>query len=418
LLGKLRGGAVEAVKKRVMMVAATIFLLFSTLAFNSLVVVKSQTNDVAFVIETSVTYHNNGTGNWVFTNEDRAVGLFMNNTWQTVHLTYHSHPLESDVDKDGNPIAVLQFPKTKIEPRENISYSVTYYALSKPRLLPNIREENSGTLDDIVREHGELVEKYCGEGDSWQVNDTELKQLARNIAQNETNVLTIVKEFVAWIRQNINYHSYEVPLYPNETRAGGKGDCDDQAILFITLCRILKIPSYLQIGYIYDPTIVINETRWEGHARIFQKGIGGHGWAMTYIPPWGWLPVDLTFWHYNPLNAIKTAAVTSQSVIQYMNVSQMDYVASQREAGEFLQNNSFYVYARYEMTQTVPENPLDGLIKLFPWILVTAMVVVAVVIAGTFMYIRKEKRLKETESKLNSNSKSWQTLNKWMFPIQ
>jgi len=415
LLGKLREGAVEAVK-RTMTVAATIFLLFSTLAFNSLVVVKSQTNDVAFVIETSVTYYNNGTENWVFTNEDRAVGLFMNNTWQTVHLTYHSHPLESDVDKDGNPIAILQFPKTKIEPGENISYSVTYYALSKPRLLPNIKEENSETLNDIPEE---LVERYCGEADSWLVNDPELKDLACSIAQNETNVLTIVKESVTWIRQNINYHSHEVPLYPNETLARGKGDCDDQAILFITLCRILKIPSYLQIGYVYDPTILTNETRWEGHARIFQKGIGGHGWAMTYIPPWGWLPVDLTFWSYNPLNAIKTAAVTSQGVIQYMNVSQMDYVASQREAGEFLKNNNFYVYAEYEMTQTSPENLLDVIMeKPFTWILVTAMVVVAVVIAGTFMYIRKEKRLKETESKLNSNSKSWQTLNKWMFPIQ
>jgi len=400
LLGKLREGAVEAMK-RTMTVAATIFLLLSTLAFNSLVVVKSQTNNVAFVIETSVTYHNNGTENWVFTNEDRAVGLFMNDTWQTVHLTYHSHPLESDVDEDGNPIAILQFPKTKIEPGENISYSVTYYALSKPRLLPNIKEEDSETLNDIPKE---LVERYCGEADSWLVNDPELQKLACSIAQNETNVLTIVKEFVAWIRQKINYHSYEVPLYPNETLAGGKGDCDDQAILFITLCRIRKIPSYLQIGYIYDPTIVINETRWEGHARIFQKGIGGHGWAMTYIPPWGWLPVDLTFWHSNPLNAIKTAAVTSQSVIQYMNVSQMDYVASQREAGEFLKNNNFYVYAEYEMTQTSPENLLDGIMeKPFTWILVTAMVVAAVVIAGTFMYIRKEKRLKETEFNPDSN---------------
>ena len=385
-----------------MMVAATLFLLLSTLAFNSLVVVKGETNEVGFIIETSVTYYNNGTEKWVFTDEDRAIGLFMNNTWQTVHLTYHSHPLERfETDEDENPIAVLEFPKTEIEPGENISYAVTYYALSKPRILPNIREEDSETLDEIP---GELKERYCGEGDSWQVNDPELQELAHSIAPNETNVLTIVKEFVAWIGQNINYQSYDVPLYPNETLARRKGDCDDQAILFITLCRIREIPSYLQIGDVYDPTIRTNETIWEGHATIFQKGIGGHGWAMAYIPPWGWLPVDLTFWYVNPLNAIKTAAVTSQRVIQYMNVSRMDYVASQREAGEFLKNNSFYVYARYEMTQTLPENLLDGIVeKLFPWILVTAIVMVAVVIAGIFMYIRMEKRLKETESKLNSS---------------
>jgi hypothetical protein len=384
-----------------MMVVTTLFLLLSTLAFNSLLAVKSQTNNLAFVIETSVTYYNNGTEDWVFTDEDRAVGLFMNNTWQTVRLTYHSHPLERiETDIDGNPMTILQLPKTKIEPGENISFAVTYYAVSEPRRLPDVREEDSGTLNDIP---GELIEKYCGEADSWLVNDPELRDLACSIAQNETNVLTIVKEFIAWIRKNITYHSYEFPLYPNETLAGGKGDCDDQAILFITLCRIRKIPSYLQIGYLYDPTILTNETQWEGHIRIFQKGLGGHGWAMAYIPPWGWLPVDLTFWSYNPLNAIKTAAVTSQRVIQYMNVSQMDYVASQREVRDFLINNGFYVYAWYEMTPT--ENLLSRIIEeLFRWILVTVVVVVAVVIAaGILVHIRREKRLKETESKLDAN---------------
>lgn len=388
--------------KRAMMVTATLFLLLSTLAFSSLVVVKGETSEAGFVIKTSVTYYNNGTGNWVFTDEDRAIGLFMNNTWQTVQLINHSYPIKNATfDEDGNPIAVLQFPELELKPGENISYAVTYYALSKSRLLPTIEEGDSGTLDDIPEE---LVERYCGEGDSWLVNDQELQELAGSIAQNETNVLTIVKEFVAWIRRNIDYQSYEVPLYPNETLARHKGDCDDQAILFITLCRIRKIPSYLQIGYVYNPTIRINETRWEGHARIFQKGVGGHGWAMAYIPPWGWLPVDLTFWHYDPLNAMRTAAVTSLSVIQYMNASQMDYVASQREAGIFLKNNNFYLYAHYEMTQTLQESLLSNIIKkLFPWILVTATVVVAVVIAGIFIHIRKEKKLRETEFKLNSN---------------
>ena len=397
-MGKLCSGAIETVKKLIT-VAFILFLLLAPPAFNGFVLVKGEKDEVGFVIETSVTYYNKGTENWVFTDEDRAVGLFMNNTWQTVHLTYHSHPLEFDIDEDGNPTAVLQFTNTEIKPGENMSYTVKYNALSKPRLLPDIKEENSGTLDDIVREREELIERYCEEGDSWQVNDPELQELAHSIAQNETNVLTIVKEFVAWIGRNIDYQSYEIPLYPNETLARRKGDCDDQAIFFITLCRIREIPSYLQIGYIYDPFIQANETRWEGHATIFQKGVGGHGWAMAYIPPWGWLPVDLTFWYANPLNAIKTAAVTSRRVIQYMNVSRMEYVASQRMFGDFLKNNSFYVYARYEMTQTIQESLLDNIMeKLFPWILIIAIVVMVVIITEIFMLIRKEEKLRDLES--------------------
>ncbi|KPV62589.1 MAG: Transglutaminase-like superfamily protein [Candidatus Bathyarchaeota archaeon BA2] len=388
------------------MVAAIIFLLLSTLVFNSPTVLKGETNEASFIIKTSVTYYNNGTGNWVFKDEDRAISLFMNNTWQTVHLTYHSHPLERfDTDEDGNPIAVLKFLEAEIEPGKSISYAVTYYALSKPRFLPlNISEENSRNLDDIPEE---LIERYCGEGDPWLVNDQELQDLAYNIAKGETNVLTIVKKFITWIRDpdNIRYKTHETPMYPNETYTKREGDCDDQAILFVTLCRILGIPSYLQIGCIYMPTTTPTQNKyWEDHLTISLKHIGWHGWAMVYIPPWEWLPVDLTYvldGHSDPLNAIKNAAVTSQKTLQYMNISQMDYVTSSRGCRDFFKNNGFYVYAQYEMTQTLPESLLDVIIEkleeLFPWILVTAIVVVTVVIAGISMYLRKEKKLKHSK---------------------
>ena len=381
------------------MVVSTLFLLLSTLTFNGFVVVKSETEEAGFIIKTSVTYSNNNeTENWTFTEEDRAIGLFMNNTWQTVQLINHSHSPKKTIDEDGNPIAILQFPESELKPGENISYTVTYYALSKPRLLPNIKEEDSGTLEEIPEE---LKESYCGEGDPWLVNDPRLRDLAQNIAENETKVLTVVKKFVEWIRQNIDYpaQAHEVPSYPNETYTERRGDCDDQAILFITLCRIFEIPSYLQIGCIYLPTEHVNETYWEGHLTTSLKHIGWHGWAIVYIPPWGWLPVDLTWWYYDPLNAIKRAAVTSQTTLQYMNISQMDYVASARMDMDFLKNNDFYVYAQDEMMEAPPTNHQDDTFeRLFPWILMFATVVVAVIVAGIFMHVWKREKLKEIES--------------------
>jgi len=374
------------------MITSILFLLLSTLVFHGFVVMKVETDEVGFAIRMSVNYCNNGTEKWVFTEEDRAIGLFMNNTWQTVYLTYHSRPLErQELDVDGNSMAVLQFP-TEIEPAENVSYTVTYHAFSKPRLLPNIKEENSGTLNEIP---SELKERYCGKGDAWMVDDPELRELAYDLTHNESKVLTIVKGFVEWIRQNITYAIHEVPLYPNETLAMRNGDCDDQAILFITLCRICQIPSYLQIGCVYDLAIETNETFWEGHVTDVSRGIGWHGWAMVYIPPWGWLPVDLTFWHFNPLNAIKTAAVTSQTVIQYMNVSEMDYVASSLAVRGFLIENNFYVYTENEMTQIFQKSPWEETVeRLFSRFLISAIVIVGAIIAGISMHILKEKKLK------------------------
>ncbi len=389
--------------KRTITVVSTLFLLLSTIAFNGFVIVKGETEEVGFTIKMSVTYNNNNeTENWTFTEEDRAIGLFMNNTWQTVQLINHSHLLEkTTIDEDRNPIAVLQFPESELKPGENISYTVTYYALSKPRPLPDIREEKSGTLDDIREE---LEESYCGEGDTWLVNDSGLQDLAYRIAKGETKVLTIVKNIITWFRANVTYATQDTPRYPNETYAERSGDCDDQAILFITLCRILGVPSFLQIGCIHMPTIPpTQDTYWEGHLTTFLKRIGWHGWAMVYVPPWGWLPVDFTYvigGLADPLNAIKRAAVTSQTTLQYMNISQMDYVASSRMYRDFLRNNDFYVYAQDEMMEAPPTNHRDDTLEwLFPWIPIIATVVVAVTAAGIFVHVWKREKLK----KLNPN---------------
>ena len=388
--------------KRRVVVGSTLFLLLSTLVLAGLVVVKSETEEIGFIIKMSVTYFNNGPENWTFTEEDREISLFMNNTWQTVKMINVSHSLEKTTfDEDGNPIAILQFPESQLNLGENVSYTVTYYALSKPRPPPDIEEKNSGALTDVPEE---LKNNYCREGDTWQVNDPELQSLAQNIARNETRVLTIVKNFVEWIKQTIDYpaKAHEIPLYPNETYARLEGDCDDQAILFITLCRIYKIPAYLQIGCIYNSKSFDDISYWSDHFRSVLKRVGWHGWAMVYVPPWGWLPVDLTYLlggYSSPLDAINRAAVTSRNTLQYMNVNQMDYIASSRRYRDILESNDFYVYTEDEMMEASPTNhENDTLEKLSPWIPTIATVVISVAAAGVFVYAWKKKKPKEIES--------------------
>jgi len=57
-----------------------------------------------------------------------------------------------------------------------------------------------------------------------------------------------------------------------------KGDCGVQALLFITLCRIVGIPSRWQSGLVCNP-----------------YRLGAHDWAEFYIEPYGWLYADLSF---------------------------------------------------------------------------------------------------------------------------
>lgn len=383
-------------------VTSILIVLLATTAFQDLVVVEGEKQDVSFVIQMTVTFSNpsNGTKTWNLTAEDRTISLFMNNTWQTVQLINHSYTIEkTTVDEDGNPIAILQFPRTELEPGENVSYTVAYRALSKPRSLPNIVEEESLAVENIS---AVLKDRYTGTEGPWLVNNTELQDLAQNITESETKVLTIVKKFIAWIKDNIVYETHEVPLYPNQTYAERKGDCDDQAILFITLCRIYGIPSYLQIGCIHLPTTQTNETYWEGHVTIVQKQVGWHGWATVYVPPWGWLPVDFTYavgGYGDPLNAIKTAAVTLQGVVQYMDVTQTDYVASSRMYRDFLQNNDFYIYEQDEMIKDMEQgNLFEQIIERWLQLALVATVVATIAVVGFFLHIRKTEKRKLKEA--------------------
>ena len=383
--------------------ALILIVILASTAFHSVTVIKGEAQDIAFTIRMTVTYSNprNGTRTWNFTEEDRTISLFMNNAWQIVQLISHSQPLEvMKKDGDENPVAVLSFSRSEIKPGENMSYTAVYHVVSRPRSIPNIMENVSETLEEIPRE---LREKYCGGEGPWLVNDPELRELAHNIAKNETKVLTIIKKFVSWIKENVKYprEMHEVPLYPNETYTKREGDCDDQAVLLITLCRIYGIPSHLQIGCIHMPKrLMVNETYWGGHVTSILKQIGWHGWATVYIPPWGWLPVDLTYVMgdlSDPLNAIRKGAVTLQETIQYMNVTRTDYVASSRTSREFLTKNDFYVHMEDEMFQDIPQRSLweEIIHRWLQWILIAMVIVTLASVA--LLHIQKidERRSRE-----------------------
>ena len=199
---------------KIMVTGSLFFLLLTSFSLQGSTMLESGIGDAFYFIESTITYSNQGTEVWNLTEEDRTVGRFLNNTWQAVNLTQHSHPFEIvALDEDENPIAVMQF-QSELSPGENISFSVTYQVHSKPRSTPQIMEEQSGFLTDIPES---LRNEYCKPSDIWQTEDETIRDLALSIVQNETNALKIVTRLVGWIWQNITYKSHEGPLYPSET---------------------------------------------------------------------------------------------------------------------------------------------------------------------------------------------------------
>ena len=108
-----------------------------------------------------------------------------------------------------------------------------------------------------------------------------LVDLAHKIKGDETNPLKIARKVYDYVTENINYSYLRDYLYidqiPEYVLKNGKGDCGAQALSFITLCRILKIPA-----------------RWESGLRVGPNINSVHDWAQIYVAPYGWIPVDLT----------------------------------------------------------------------------------------------------------------------------
>jgi len=111
--------------------------------------------------------------------------------------------------------------------------------------------------------------------------------LAKEIAGKEKNPLKLARRVYDWVTEHIRYsymRSYfALENIPEFAVLHGRGDCGVQALVFITLCRILGIPA-----------------KWESGHGIHDRGygkasIGSHDWAMFYIAPFGWLYCDPSY---------------------------------------------------------------------------------------------------------------------------
>jgi hypothetical protein len=100
-----------------------------------------------------------------------------------------------------------------------------------------------------------------------------IKSLANEIAGGEENVFKVVKKIYDYLTNDdtLNYvtSSQGLPKACTVTLSDLRGDCDDYSILFISLCRALDIPAWLELGVLYDR----EAKRW-----------GGHAWSKVAIP--------------------------------------------------------------------------------------------------------------------------------------
>ena len=287
------------------------------------------------------TFENKGTTTETLTRDDISIPLFIDNQWQKIKISSATPPLGVEYnDDDGNPLAEAGIPLT-LPAGAKQSYKVTYEIEASEKTKPQLEITKAGKPSDIP---SNLVSEYTGSTQTFMANNTEIATLAKSLTDAEPTVLGKLTRLVNWFYSNIIYDNAENPRFPDETLKIKKGDCDDQSILLISMLRSLGIPSYLEIGVFFNSGINGQDTSWQGHLDISQKGIGWHGWAIVYVPPYGWIPVDLTLVKdKDPLMMIRNAPEYGASVITVFKVSNQEYTTLSKETRERFVASNVYV---------------------------------------------------------------------------
>lgn len=145
--------------------------------------------------------------------------------------------------------------------------SKSYYNIINPR---DIKPYDTSDQD---------YQKYTAETES-RLFTPYLKKLSDKIIGNETNDYLKAKKIYEWICKNIKWTNPKAIIgdYSEYTAKYKRGDCGAKSNLFISLCRLNKIPARSQGGWLIRP---------EGYR-------GQHTWAQVYFEPYGWIPVDAT----------------------------------------------------------------------------------------------------------------------------
>ncbi len=174
-----------------------------------------------------------------------------------------------------SPMRTAYFKRTYEEPGDekfHISFSYTAWARYR-----DIGKENIQAIDKECPEKRYFLE----ERQPHIVFHPDITTIVDEITENVYCPYLKARKIYDWMIDNFQYSF--APEYStqrnisHETFTNRYGDCGQLTLLFMTMLRYAGIPARWQSGWVVYP-----------HRR------GLHDWCEMYIPPYGWLPVDIT----------------------------------------------------------------------------------------------------------------------------
>ncbi|MCC9606291.1 transglutaminase-like domain-containing protein [Blastopirellula sp. JC732] len=142
-----------------------------------------------------------------------------------------------------------------------------------------IRFEIDPALVTPLNRTNKEIARFAQEGPHTDFTP-ELLALSQQIVGDEKNPAIAARKIYDWIGHNIQYSlAIEYSTIRNLSdycREHKYGDCGQEGMLFIALCRANGIPA-----------------RWQSGWNLFPNRLNIHDWSEIYLAPYGWVPVDV-----------------------------------------------------------------------------------------------------------------------------
>jgi len=125
-----------------------------------------------------------------------------------------------------------------------------------------------------------FIMQYCKGAKFWETRDPDLIDIAQTLrGESGDDVLKYLRSTFQFVQENMKFReNLNHRLGARRALKEGKGDCDEFSDLFITLCRINKIPARRVLGMILTD----------------KNSSNLHAWAEVYIPIYEqWVPFDV-----------------------------------------------------------------------------------------------------------------------------
>lgn len=305
-------------------------------------------------------YTNRGHEKYNFTEFDLGLPYFYNHPYQEVVFSVPESSFNIKALDAGFNKILINSP-ISLEPGQSYQINITYQIKTSQKELNEIKPGSAGKVIDIPSEY----QKHTKSCDIFPANNKEIKDLAQSVTEDEITVLNKVFSLIDWFKEYSIYKFSELPRYPNITIRDPRGDCDDMAILFITMCRSIGIPAILQTGLIINENLNGEDIVWKRHLNYTYEGLSWHAWAMVYIPPYGWLPVDLTLSKsLNPIDAIIEAPYWRPNMVVAWNITDYDYIKDEIKQKEKLLSNDIFLES-YNLCISNSHNERKQINKLY-----------------------------------------------------